>query len=63
MGPILLYFSITIFGTETCPSLISFMGISIICYLFANGAVALLAYISCAVFYSTAFCHSFIRVR
>ncbi|KAH9562192.1 hypothetical protein CY35_05G059400 [Sphagnum magellanicum] len=63
MGPILLYFSITIFGTETCPSLISFMGISIICYLFANGAVALLAYISCAVFYTTAFCHSFIRVR
>jgi hypothetical protein len=63
VGPLLMYFSITVFSTETSPSLISFLGLSIICYIFANGAVALLAYICSAVFYTGAFCHSFIKVR
>ncbi len=63
VGPLLTYFSITVFSTETSPSLISFLGLSIICYIFANGAVALLAYICSAVFYTGAFCHSFIKVR
>lgn len=49
VGPLLVYFSISVLGTETQPSLSSFLGVSLACYLFANGAVALLVYLCSAV--------------
>uniref|UniRef100_A0A7I4AUK2 GPI inositol-deacylase n=1 Tax=Physcomitrium patens TaxID=3218 RepID=A0A7I4AUK2_PHYPA len=49
LGPILVYFSIVDFGSERRPTLSSFLGVSLACYLFANGTLALLAYLCNAV--------------
>ncbi|KAG0570658.1 hypothetical protein KC19_6G178400 [Ceratodon purpureus] len=49
VGPLLVYFIISVFGTERKSSLSSFVGVSLACYLFANGAVALLAHLCSAV--------------
>lgn len=49
LGPILVYFFIDVRGTEKQPSLSSFLGVSLACYLFATGAVALLVYLCSAV--------------
>jgi len=49
VGPLLVYFSLAVLGTERQPSLSSFLGVSLACYLFANGVVALLVYLCSAV--------------
>lgn len=49
VGPLLVYFIISVFGTERKPSLSSFVGVSLACYLFVNGTVALLAHLCSAV--------------
>lgn len=45
VGPLLVYFPISVFGSERQPSLSSFLGVSLACYLFANGAVALMVFL------------------
>jgi glycosylphosphatidylinositol deacylase len=49
VGPLLVYFIISVFRTERKSSLSSFTGVSLACHLFANGAVALLALLCSAV--------------
>ena len=49
VGPLLVYFITSVFGTERKPSLSSFVGVSLACYLFANGTVVLLAHLCNAV--------------
>ncbi|CAK9226433.1 unnamed protein product [Sphagnum troendelagicum] len=63
LGPLLVYYSLSFFGTETPPPFISFIGVSLVCYLFANGIVALLAIISSAIFHSAAFVQVLMKLR
>ena len=60
--PVVYYF-LSIFGTETPPPLISFLGVSLVCYVFANGVVALLAVVSSTIFQVASFVQVFFKLR
>lgn len=63
VGPLLVYFTMTVLGTERRPTLTSFLGVSLACYLFANGVVALIAYLSSAVLHTAASLQSCYKSR
>lgn len=63
LGPLAVYVLLTVFGTHVVPPLLSFVLVSSICYIFANGAVAILALISLSIFYSAAFLQVFLKLR
>jgi glycosylphosphatidylinositol deacylase len=63
LGPLAVYLVLAVFGTHEVPPLLSFVLISSICYIFANGAIAVLALGSMAIFYSAAHLQVFIKLR
>lgn len=63
LGPLLVYYVISLFGTETPPPLISFLGISMVCYFFATGIVSLVAIISSTIFQTASFFQVFFKLR
>ncbi|CAM6094752.1 unnamed protein product [Calypogeia fissa] len=63
LGPLAVYVMLTVFGTHVVPPLLSFVLVSSACYIFANAAVAILALISMAVFFSAAFLQVFLKLR
>lgn len=62
-GLSVVYYLLSIFGTETPPPLISFVGVSLVCYIFANGVVALLAVISSVIFEAASFIQVFFKLK
>jgi hypothetical protein len=63
LGPLLVYYSLSFFGTETPPPFIVFIGVLLVCYLFANGIIALLVIISFVIFHYAAFIQVFMKLR
>ncbi|QHN87289.1 hypothetical protein HN51_041524 [Arachis hypogaea] len=61
--PIFLSFFLSVLLSRPFPPFASFIGISLICYIFANGFVAILALISHLVFFVAAVTHIFIKTR
>jgi glycosylphosphatidylinositol deacylase len=62
-GTSVIYYLCSLFGTETPPPLISFLGVSLVCYIFANGVVALLAIVSSIIFQAASFIQVFFKLR
>lgn len=62
-GLTVVYYFLSIFGTETPPPLISFLGVSLECYVFANGVVASLAVVSSIIFQAASFVQVFFTLR
>lgn len=62
-GLSVIYHLLSTFGTETPPSLISFLGVSFVSYIFANGVVAALAIVSSIVFQIASFIQVFFKLR
>ncbi|KAG6557641.1 hypothetical protein Mapa_000922 [Marchantia paleacea] len=63
LGPLAVYVMLTVFGTHVVPPLLSFVAVSSFCYIFANGAIAVLAICSMTVFYTAASLQVFLKVR
>lgn len=62
-APILVSLFVSLLKSQPLPPLGSFIIVSIICYLFANGSVILLILVSQLVFYAAAVIHVFIKAR
>ncbi|KAL3677735.1 hypothetical protein R1sor_020691 [Riccia sorocarpa] len=63
LGPLVVFIVLTVFGTHVVPPLLSFVAVSTVCYIFANGAVAVLAVCSTIVLHIAASFQVFLRVR
>ncbi|CAN1188046.1 GPI inositol-deacylase [Linum perenne] len=61
--PILVSLFLSILNSQPLPSIASFIVVSIICYLFANGVVFLLVLGSQSLFYAAAFMHVILKSR
>lgn len=61
--PILFSLFISLLKSQPLPPLASFVFVSTICYVFANGSVILLVLVSQLVFYGVAIIHVFIKSR
>lgn len=62
-GLSIVYYLRSLIGTETPPPLISFLGVSLVCYIFANGVVASLAIVSSIIFQTASFIQVFFKLR
>lgn len=62
-GPILISLLLSLLTSQQFPPFASFLTVSIICYLFANGCTMILILISQMVFYVAAVLHVFIKTR
>ncbi|KAL2624469.1 hypothetical protein R1flu_008714 [Riccia fluitans] len=63
LGPLAVYAVLTVFGTHVVPPLLSFVAVSTVCYIFANGTIAVLAICTVIVFYIAASLQVFLKVR
>ncbi|XP_027349452.1 uncharacterized protein LOC113861049 isoform X2 [Abrus precatorius] len=61
--PIFFSFFLSLLMSQPLPPFASFIGISLICYIFANGFIAILILISHLVFFVAAVIHIFIKTR
>eukprot|EP00257_Ricinus_communis_P020318 XP_015579523.1 uncharacterized protein LOC8270501 isoform X1 [Ricinus communis] len=61
--PILISLFISFLLSQPLPPFASFIIVSVICYLFANGSMILLIFVSQLVFYAAAIIHVFIKTR
>ncbi|XP_019447433.1 PREDICTED: uncharacterized protein LOC109350653 isoform X1 [Lupinus angustifolius] len=61
--PIFFSFFFSLATSQPFPPFASFIGISLICYIFANGFIAILILISHLAFFVTAVSHIFIKTR
>jgi hypothetical protein len=61
--PIFFAFFFSFFMSQPFPPFASFTSISLICYIFANGLIAILILISHLVFFVAAVTHIFIKAR
>ncbi|XP_037496335.1 uncharacterized protein LOC105644225 [Jatropha curcas] len=61
--PILFSLLISLLMSQPLPPFASFIIISVICYLFANGFIILLTFVSQLIFYAAAIMHVFIKTR
>ncbi|RDX68213.1 hypothetical protein CR513_52813, partial [Mucuna pruriens] len=61
--PIFFSLFLSLLMSQPLPPLASFFGISLICYIFANGFIAILILISHLVFFVAAVTHIFIKTR
>ncbi|KAK7338423.1 hypothetical protein VNO77_19032 [Canavalia gladiata] len=61
--PIFLSLFLSLLMSQPLPPFASFIGISLICYIFANGFIAILILISHLVFFVAAVTHIFIKTR
>lgn len=61
--PILVSLFHSLLMSQPCPPIMSFAVVSVICYVLANGLIALLILVSQLVFYVTATAHVFIKTR
>ncbi|KAK7260642.1 hypothetical protein RIF29_26863 [Crotalaria pallida] len=61
--PIFFSFFLSLSMSQPFPPFASFIGISLICYIFANGFIAILILTSHLVFFVTAVTHIFIKTR
>ncbi|GER51917.1 GPI inositol-deacylase PGAP1-like protein, partial [Striga asiatica] len=61
--PVLLAVLISFLGSQPIPPIISFLAVSVLCYVFANGAVAVLILVSLLLFYVAGTVQVFFRKR
>lgn len=61
--PILVSLFLSFLMSQPFPPLASFIIVSVICYLFANGSIIILVLVSQLVFYVAAIVHIFIKTR
>lgn len=61
--PIFISLFYSLLMSQPFPPFASFIGISLICYIFANGFIAILILISHLVFFVAAVSHIFIKTR
>ncbi|CAL1358278.1 unnamed protein product [Linum trigynum] len=62
-SPLLLSLFVCVLNSQPLPPLVSFIAVSIICYLLANGVGAILVWMSQFLFYAAALTHVFIKSR
>jgi hypothetical protein len=61
--PLLTYAFLGWFNMESTPSFVNFVLVTVACYCFATGAVALLAMITQVVFYALTSTHIYLKLR